>query len=61
MRRWAGKRSAVQHNAFMAVPVVFLMLSNHFPVATYGNRYGWQILLALVVAGWVAAKLIREL
>ena len=49
-----------KHNTFMAVPVVFLMLSNHFPVATYGNRYGWQILLALVVAGWVAAKLIRE-
>src|SRR6266704_2101907 len=49
-----------KHNTFMAVPVVFLMLSNHFPVATYGNRYGWQILLALVVTGWVAAKLIRE-
>jgi uncharacterized membrane protein len=50
-----------KHNTFLAVPVVFLMLSNHFPVATYGNRYGWEILLALVVAGWAAAKLIREL
>ena len=49
-----------KHNTFMSVPVVFLMLSNHFPVATYGNRYGWEIMLALVVAGWVAAKLIRE-
>ena len=49
-----------KHNTFMAVPVVFLMLSNHFPVATYGNRYGWEILLALVVAGWGAAKLIRK-
>jgi uncharacterized membrane protein len=49
-----------KHNTFLAVPVVFLMLSNHFPVATYGNPYGWQILLALVVAGWAAAKLIRE-
>ncbi len=49
-----------KHNTFMAVPVVFLMLSNHFPVATYGNRYGWEIMLALVVAGWIAAKLIRE-
>jgi uncharacterized membrane protein len=36
------------------------MLSNHFPVATYGNRYAWQVLVALVMAGWVAAKLIRE-
>ncbi len=49
-----------KHNTFLAVPVVFLMLSNHFPVATYGNRYAWQVLVALVLAGWVAAKLIRE-
>jgi uncharacterized membrane protein len=49
-----------KHNTFLALPVVFLMLSNHFPVATYGNRYSWQVLVALVVAGWVAAKLIRE-
>jgi uncharacterized membrane protein len=50
-----------KHNTFLAVPVVFLMLSNHFPVASYGNQYGWEILVALVVVGWVAAKLIREL
>jgi uncharacterized membrane protein len=43
----------------MAVPVVFIMLSNHYPVATYGNTYSWQILVALVVVGWVAAKLVR--
>jgi uncharacterized membrane protein len=49
-----------KHNTFLAVPVVFLMLSNHFPVATYGNRYAWQVLVALVLAGLVAAKLIRE-
>ncbi len=49
-----------KHNTFMAVPVVFIMISNHFPVATYGNTYGWEILLALIVIGWAAAKLIRE-
>ena len=49
-----------KHNTFMAVPVVFLMLSNHYPVATYGNRYGWLVLIMLVVLGWGAAKLIRE-
>jgi len=48
------------HNTFMAVPVVFIMLSNHFPVATYGNTYSWEILVVLVVAGWVAAKVIRR-
>src|SRR5712692_10312359 len=49
-----------KHNTFMAVPVVFLMLSSHYPVATYVSRYGWEIMLALIVAGWGAAKLIRE-
>jgi len=49
-----------KHNTFMAVPVVFIMISNHFPVATYGNTYAPEILIALVVIGWAAAKLIRE-
>ena len=48
-----------KHNTFMAVPVVFIMISNHFPVATYGNTYSWD-LVALVLLGWVAAKVIRE-
>lgn len=49
-----------KHNTFMVVPVVFLMISNHFPVATYGSRYNWEILVALIVIGWVAAKIIRS-
>jgi uncharacterized membrane protein len=49
-----------KHNTFMAVPVVFIMISNHFPVATYGNTYGWEVLVALVLLGWAAAKIIRE-
>lgn len=49
-----------KHNTFMAVPVVFLMISNHFPVATYGNTYSWEILVALILTGWAAAKLVRS-
>lgn len=49
-----------KHNTFLAVPVVFIMISNHFPVATYGNKYGWEILVALVIGGWMAAKIVRE-
>jgi uncharacterized membrane protein len=56
----AQAKSRSKHNTFMAVPVVFLMLSSHYPVATYGNRYAWEIMLALIVAGWGVAKLIRE-
>jgi uncharacterized membrane protein len=49
-----------KQNTFMVLPVVFIMISNHFPVATYGNRYNWIVLAALVLVGWGAAKIIRS-
>jgi uncharacterized membrane protein len=48
-----------KQNTFMAVPVVFLMISNHFP-GTYGDRFNWIILSILVLLGWIAAKFIRR-
>ena len=47
-------------NTFMAVPLVFTMISNHFPGVTYGDRYNWIILSVLVLLGWIAAKFIRR-
>ena len=49
-----------KQNTFMAVPVVFIMISNHFPGVTYGERYNWIILAVLVLAGWITAKFIRR-
>jgi uncharacterized membrane protein len=49
-----------KQNTFMAVPVVFLMISSHFPGVTYGDRYNWVVLAILVLAGWIAAKFIRR-
>ena len=49
-----------KHNTFMVVPLVFTMISNHFPTATYGSQYNWIVLSALVLAGWVTAKYIRR-
>ena len=49
-----------KQNTFLAVPVVFIMISNHFPGVTYGDRYNWLILSGLVLAGWIAAKFIRR-
>jgi uncharacterized membrane protein len=40
-----------KHNTYMAVPVVFIMVSNHFPTATYGHRYNWAVLAVLVLVG----------
>ena len=49
-----------KQNTFMAVPVVFIMISNHFPGVTYGEPYNWAILSVLVLLGWIAAKFIRR-
>jgi uncharacterized membrane protein len=49
-----------KHNTFMAVPVVFIMISNHFPVATYGNTHNWAVLMALIAGGFLAAAIIRK-
>ena len=49
-----------KQNTFMAVPVVFIMLSSHFPGVTYGERNNWLILAFLILAVWIAAKFIRR-
>jgi len=54
----AKKRS--KHNTFIVIPVVFIMISNHFPGVTYGERYNWLILSVLILVGWIAAKFIRR-
>jgi len=28
----------------MTIPLIFLMISNHFPTATYGTCYNWVTL-----------------
>ena len=38
------------HNSYMTFPLLFIMLSNHFP-ATYANPANWLVLLLLFVAG----------
>src|SRR5437868_14984932 len=49
--RWnvRGKTRSV-HNNYLTLPVVFAMLSNHFPF-TYGHSYGWIVLVALMAIG----------
>jgi uncharacterized membrane protein len=51
-------KARTRHNTFMTVPLIFLMISNHFPAATYGQSYNWLILSALVLAGGFAAPII---
>ncbi len=46
----AGQRS--YHNNYFTLPVLFIMISNHFP-STFGHQYNWAILagIALTSAG----------
>ena len=47
-----AKRRSV-HNNYLTLPVVFAMLSNHFPTA-YGHSYAWLVLVALMAIGaWI--------
>jgi uncharacterized membrane protein len=43
-----GKQRSM-HNNYMTLPVLFIMLSNHYPM-TYGHRYGWAVLGVVVIA-----------
>ena len=56
----AGAKHRSKHNTFMAVPTAFIMISSHFPTATYGHRYGLIILAALILVGWGAAAILRR-
>ncbi|MEO7446344.1 MAG: urate hydroxylase PuuD, partial [Ferruginibacter sp.] len=40
----AGMRSL--HNNYFTLPVLFVMISNHFP-STYGNAHSWLVLLII--------------
>ena len=56
----AGAKERSKHNTFMAVPTAVIMISNHFPTATYGSRYSVATLGALILVGWGAAAIIRR-
>ncbi len=38
------------HNTYFTFPVLFIMLSNHYP-ALYNHVYNWQILIVLLISG----------
>ena len=52
--RWnvRGKQRSV-HNNYLTLPVLFAMLSNHFPF-TYEHAHAWLVLVALMAIGALA-------
>ncbi len=49
-----GRAGALRsrHNNYLTLPVLFIMISNHFP-GTYGSSWNWLILVALAAVGIV--------
>ena len=43
-----GKKALARslHNNYFTLPVLFVMISNHFP-STFGNKYSWAVLAAI--------------
>src|SRR6185295_2061852 len=44
--KYAGLRSL--HNNYITLPVIFVMISNHFP-STFGNLFNWAVLAGLTI------------
>jgi uncharacterized membrane protein len=44
-----GKQRSV-HNTYFTLPVLFIMISNHYPM-TYAGPYGWLVLMLIGLAG----------
>ncbi len=49
-----------RHNSYLVIPLVFIMLSNHYPTISYGHDQNWLMLGILLIAGWVAAHLFQK-
>lgn len=49
-----------KHNTFMVMPVVFTMISNHFPTITFGANMNWLVLAVMVLVGFGVAKVVRR-
>lgn len=49
--RWSHQaKQRSTHNNYLTLPVVFMMISNHFAM-TFGHAYNWLILLGLFFVG----------
>ncbi len=48
-----GKRGLLRsrHNNYLTLPVLFMMISNHYP-STYGAKANWLVLAAIMVIGF---------
>ena len=49
--KWsANAKNRSVHNNYFTLPIIFIMMSNHFP-ATYGHTHNWVFLVLIGIAG----------
>ncbi len=55
-----GKRAKLRsiHNNYMTFPLLFIMVSNHFP-STYGSKLNWLVLGVIAVGGATVRHLLN--
>lgn len=54
-------KNASRQNTFMAIPLLFTMISSHFPAATFGRDHYVLVLGLMILLGFAGAKLLRDL
>jgi uncharacterized membrane protein len=47
------------HNNYLTLPVVFVMISNHYPL-TFASRFNWIILAIIIVVGFAIRHFFNE-
>lgn len=55
----AAAKQRSLHNNYLTLPVIFLMLSNHYPLA-YSSIYAWAVVALVIVAGAVIRHYYNE-
>jgi uncharacterized membrane protein len=50
-----------KHNTYLSVPLIFIMVSNHFPTASYGHAWAPAMLGLFLLVGFGAAHVVRKI
>ena len=45
-----------EHNVYMAAPLTFAMISNHYPTI-YDSEHGWAVMALVVLVAWAVSRL----
>ena len=55
-----GAKGRSKHNTFIIMPVLFLMISNHFPTTTFGAEQNWVVFAVVTLVAWAFVPILRR-